>query len=237
MKLFHDSEKAAEIEAKIAEKFYEEREHRDKIHVSDTCHCPYKFFWRITGLVEPLPEDKKGVGKMTLGAVGQRIIQNLFPPEHVEVEHDFMPSHTDVLEEGKTPIEVKYSAMRIFRSADVPKSWILQLMAYMTIHFSNVGWLLIMNVLSGQWSAFKMYLTNEEISNHLAYLQKFNSLGYQAVEEKNPDILDVLVPYVFENDEERKKECKFCKYRPGRKRDKLNLGSGCTKYLGGRSTA
>jgi hypothetical protein len=229
MKLFHDTEKALEIEEKLVTIFEEESEERNQVHLSDTGYCPMKTYCRLIGII-PLPFTKKAIGKMTIGKVGQLIIQQLFKEEYREVEHDGLPSHVDILEGGKVPIEVKYSASRIFRASDVPTGWVMQLMGYMALHNSTVGWLLIMNLFSGQWIAFKMMMSLEELEDHRKFLEEFDSTITKAAETEDYKLIFDLIERRFETEEDRFKTCGYCDYRPGRKRKKLDLGEGCPLY-------
>lgn len=226
MFLYHDSEKASEIEELLVKSFKEDEEDRtDCVHLSDTGYCPIKVFCRLTG-IKKLPFTREAIGKMTIGKVGQTIIQKLYPESCIEVEHPMMASHADVMEDGRIPIEIKFSAMRIFRAADVPHGWKVQLMGYMTLHKSNIGWLLIMNMFSGQWTAFKMEMTDQELNIHREFLQSFDD----ALTSKDISRIIPLVEIRYENDNERYADCKTCDYREGRNRNKLDLGPGCPFY-------
>jgi len=230
MNLYHDTDKALEIEEMLVKKFNEDSEDRsDVVHLSDTGYCPLKTWCRLMGM-PPLPFNKTAIGKMTIGKVGQRIIQELYPEEFCEVEHPDLPSHADVMENGKVPIEIKYSAQRIFRAADVPFGWRFQLMGYMALHNSQIGYLLIMNLFSGQWMSFKMTMTEEELEIHRTFLFKFEKEELRSAKEEDWKILISLIKDIFENDDERYKKCKYCDYREGRNRKKLSLGPGCPLY-------
>jgi len=232
LKLFYDSTKVAEIEDLLAIEFKKTEQARMRVHLSDTGYCPFKCYNRLIKM-EKMPFDKKGIARMTVGSVGQTIIQGLFPPEWSEVEHPMIPSHADVLlyfDEMKAPIEVKFTTTRIFRAGDIKRPWNMQLMGYISLHDAPYGWFLIMNTFSMQWTAFKMIMTTKEKQKHLDFIREFETTMFMAVEDKEPEMLMkffLLVPV-----EERQKACKYCDYRPGRKRRSLGLeGEGCQFYL------
>lgn len=232
MKLFFDSAKVAEIEGLLAEAFKKTEQTRTKVHLSDTCYCPFKCYNRLTKM-ERMPFNKNGIGRMTVGSVGQTIIQGLFPSEWSEVEHPMIPSHADVMlyfDEMKAPIEVKFTTTRIFRAADIKRPWNMQLMGYISLHDAPYGWFLIMNTFSMQWTAFKMIMTTKEKQKHLDYIREFETIVYMAVEDEEPEML--IKFFVTVPTEERQKECRYCDYRPGRKRKSLGLeGEGCPFYI------
>ena len=227
MKIFHDSTKAGEIEQKLTDIWIEQSQNRTVVHLSDTGYCPMMAYCRLIGIV-PLPPDRTGIGKMTMGNIGQLIIQQLYPPECAEVEHDFIPSHADIMEESGAIIEIKISAQRIFRASDIPDGWRIQLMGYMSIHKQNIGWLLILNVFSGQWTAFKFIMSNEELEQHYKYISLFRTIVEAG--GKNKDYTEVikLMNDFFPDPKDRVKKCRYCNYRAGPKRNKLGMKpEGC----------
>lgn len=231
MKLFHDSIKAAEIEDKLVRLFEETIEDRTEVHLSDTSKCPLRVYCRLVGM-EPIPFTKQSIGFMSAGQIGQMLIQQLYPEELCEYEHPFIPSHIDVFEDEKYPIEIKISSQKVFRAADVPASWRKQLMGYISIHDAEHGWLLILNLFSRQWTAFKMIMTPKEREDYRGFLTFFRTAVTECVKERDPT---PLFPFL-EPDEIRAKECKYCDYRPDRRRkvEKRLDGPRCTMHTTGR---
>lgn len=171
-------------------------------------------------------ETKESIGYMVIGAIGQLAIQVLYPEEMREYESlDIVPSHADILEDFKYPIEIKWSSKKIFRARDVPTPWRLQLMRYMAKHNADVGWLLIMNLFSRQFMAFKLTMTADERMEQIIQMLDFKAMVLEAVRKRDPYLLPVPLT------EEQVKECKKCDYRPSRRRKKLNLGEGCVRYV------
>ncbi len=230
MKLYYDSLKTAEIEEKLAEEFAKGNESRPRVHLSDTGYCPFKCYNRIIGM-EKIPVDKRGIGSMTLGTVGQEIIQKLYPEEWSEVEHEFIPSHADVLEDLILPLEVKYTGSRIFRATDIARHWQIQLMGYISIHDAPHGWFVIFNTLTRQWACFKMELSSEERESHRAYIREFDETVMLAVKTGDVEPLLELLNTLFPTVENKAYACKYCDYRPGRKRKNSGIETdGCSYY-------
>jgi len=164
---------------------------------------------------------------MIFGKVGQLLIQKIYPEDEAEYENNKLVfSHTDVLEDKKYPIEVKFSSMKIFRASDVPEYWVKQLMRYMSVHDSDIGWLVIINLFTRQLTAFKMMMTREEREQQISEMVRFVSLiGSWRKGGKFPD--DYVVPLT----EEQVSECKRCDHKPSPTRKKKGLDDGCSKYI------
>jgi len=219
LKLFHDSEKAKEIEDRLIELFDSKYEVRNEVHLSDTIYCSMKCFNRLTGMIPVRTRKQKGY--MILGNAGQLVVQQVYPPEQREYEStDIVSSHMDVFEDFEYPLEIKWSAKKIFRAKDVPIPWQLQLLRYMSKHNAREGWLLIMNLFSRQFIAFKMIVEADERMDEVIKMLEFKNDVLKAVEEEDPDILDI-----------HEDECSNCDYKPSKKRRELDLGDGCPRYV------
>ena len=163
------------------------------------------------------------MGIMMIGVVGQKIIQALYPPEQCEYEPDKnlpeeeqLPSHIDIFAELKTPVEIKWSRKAIYRGSDVLeyKSGFLQITGYMAKTNSVEGKIVIFNVISGKLNAFKIIMREDELKQRREEIAELK----KRIESNN---IDVLEPW-FE-------ECKYCDYRPSRKRKAAEL-EPCPKY-------
>jgi len=219
MRLFYDSQKAKEIEDKLIAQFEARQGPRNEVHLSDTCHCEMKTYNRLTGM-KPV-YTKKAIGYMVVGNAGDLLIQSIYPPEQREYESlDIVSSHMDIFEDLKYPLEVKWSAQKIFKAKDVPVQWQLQLLRYMSKHNSDVGWLVIINLFTRQVTAFKMVVgPDERIDNIMQMLESKKRILYAS---KTGDVSALII---------LEKECPTCFYKPTKKRKELGLGNGCSLYV------
>lgn len=223
MRLYYDSGKAEEIRNKLIKKFMERQGHGNEVHLSDTCHCEMKAYNRLSGLVDPL-YTAQIIGYMMIGLAGEEVLKMIFPPEQCEYESlDIVPSHVDVLEDFRWPLEIKWSVQKIFKAQDVPRGWLLQHMRYLAKHNANVGWLLIMNLFSRQLMAFKMVTDVDERMEQLQLIRDSKARILYAVSTGDTSNL-IIIP----------KECSGCFYKPSKKRRELGMGTGCPRYVKGR---
>ena len=236
MNLYYDSVKSTEIKNRILEKFQEGNQNRTKIHLSDYCYCPMKVFNRLTGMEKMDMDDTANI--LMVGNVGQELIQILYPDHEAEVEdNSILPSHVDILEDMNIPLEIKWTTTKIQRSSDIKEEWISQLMGYMAIHDSPDGWLLIMNLGTRQFGAWKMSMEMDELAELRTDMEMFRDNMYRCVEiwlsgEKDEAINLIELPLT----EKQVKDCGWCDYRPGRKRARLGLeGFGCVRYMNNKS--
>jgi predicted Zn-ribbon and HTH transcriptional regulator len=157
---------------------------------------------------------------MLFGQVGQELLQILYPPEECEysVEGD-IPLHIDIFEDQKYPLEIKWSAQKIFRASDIPRGWLLQLMGYMGITKSTIGWMVIVNIFSRQLTTFKITMTEDEGKEQVQRIYDSRKRILEAVKKKDSDSLLVETS-----------ECTWCSYKPGRNKKKEGMES-CPKYV------
>lgn len=230
MKVYYDSEYTEELTQKIYEKFMEDAQDRNKVHLSDTCHCPLKCWNRLVG-IKPLPPDATGVGIMMIGVVGQEIIQNVYPEDWAEWEPDKnlpeeeqVPSHIDIYvqeEDRQFPVEIKWSRKAIYRGTDIGKGWLMQTTGYMAKTMENEGKFVVFNIITGRLNGFKVLMTDAELRDRKNLIDTIKAEILKAVAEMNPMLLE---PW--------EEECKYCPYRDTRARTKEGLGKGCPRYKG-----
>ena len=230
MKIYYDSEFADELTQKLTNKFWEEQEARDRIHLSDTTKCPIKCWCRLTGIKPHFSTTL--IGMFAIGVVGQEIFQALYPPEQCEYEPDKdlpleeqLPAHIDIFADFEVPLEIKWSRRSIMRGTDISKGWILQTTGYMAKTNSVMGRLIIFNIMSTKINVFKVIMTEIELEQRRNEIEKIREEITRAVEEKNPNLLEAWV-----------EECKYCTFRDTRTRKKEGLGAGCPRYKGRLAT-
>lgn len=219
MQFYSDSKKADEIRDRLIELFDSQYGPRDEVHLSDTCYCPMKCYNRLDGM-KPL-RTKTTKGFMIVGNVVQYVVQQIYPPEQREYEStDIVYSHVDVYEDFQFPLEIKGSARKIFKAADVPPVWRLQLMRYMAKHNAEVGWMIILNLFSRQLHAFKMVMTPDDRWEQIEEMLKFKMDIQKSREEEDPYLLEI-----------HEDKCSKCDYKPSKKRRDSSLGKGCVRYV------
>lgn len=205
MEIFYDKEKSAEIEKKLIDKWFhweEQRKHyrisreervakRGKeFHVSDVVGCPLKTYCRMKNFERKF--TKTNVGLMLFGIVAQKFIQWLYSEEECEYEAwipDVIIGHIDVLEMGKYPLEVKASRKRIFKRSQLPQTWVEQLVCYMAMMSSEIGWLIILNIFSCQVTCFCIKMTKEDILGQLVAISTTVNERRRAVNLERPTML------------------------------------------------
>jgi hypothetical protein len=218
MKFYFDSEKIDELNEKLKGFFFEHQEQRNTVHLSDTCHCEIKAYNRLTGMEWTV--DNSAINFMLFGDAGQILLQRLYPESEIEyvVDGAVVPCHIDIFEDEKHVIEIKWSAQRIFRASDVSEGWRLQLMRYMALTNTSIGWLVIVNIYTRQLTAFKLTMTDDELAEQLKQIVESKERILKADKEKNTVGLIIIDT-----------ECGSCGYRPTRVKKKAKIKS-CQHY-------
>lgn len=173
---------------------------------------------RLIGHEQTFTQD--GAINMLFGEVGQTLIQRLFPVEHCEfsIEGE-IPLHIDIFEDLKYPIEIKWSAQKIYRSSDIPEGWIKQLMGYMALSNSMLGWMLIINLGTRQINAFKFLMTEKEIEDTYREIYESKERILEAVKTNNDSKLKLM-----------EEECYWCSYKATK--EKRETGEFiCPRYI------
>lgn len=228
MQIYYDQEYSQELTKKLRYKFLEEVQDRKVVHLSDTTKCPLKCWNRLVGIT-PSEVDDRGIGMMMIGIVGQEIFQALYPPEWTEYEPTpDMPAHIDIFvqnPEKMFPVEIKWSRKNVNRAKDIGPSWIMQTTGYMALTNQNEGKLVVFNVIYAKINCFRFVMTDDELVLRRFQIDEIKANILKAVEEKNPNLLEP-----WEN------ECKYCDFKPSRKRKKAGLSEGCPRVDGKKAT-
>lgn len=205
MEIFYDKDKSAEIEQKLIDKWsrWEDEKKRYRIrrdervakrgkefHVSDVVSCPLQTYCRMKNFERKF--TKSNVGLMLFGIVAQKLIQWLYTEEECEHEAwipDVAIGHIDIFEEGKHPLEIKASRKRIFKRSQLPQKWVEQIVCYMAMTSSEIGWLIILNIFSCQVSCFCVKMTKEDILGQLVAISTTVNDRRRAVNLERPTML------------------------------------------------
>jgi len=205
LKIFYDKEKSAELEGKLMEKWSETEQVRGKykvrreervarrgkeFHVSDVVCCPLQTYCRLKRFQRKF--TKKNVGMMLFGIVAQKLFQWLYPDDNCEYEAyiaDVVIGHIDIFEDLKYPMEIKSSRKRIFKRSQIPQRWVEQLVCYMAMTSSKIGWITILNIFSCQVSCFRVEMTDEDILGQLVVISTTVNERRRAVNLERPTML------------------------------------------------
>ena len=205
MEIFYDKEKSAELEEKLIDKWFNtesvkgkyriRREERvtkrgREFHISDVVCCPLQTYCRLKKFQRKF--SKKNVGMMLFGIVAQKLFQWLYQDEECEYEamiEDVVIGHIDVFEKLEYPMEIKASRKRIFKRNQIPQKWVEQLVCYMAMTSSKVGWMTILNIFTCQVSCFCIKMTDEDILGQLVVIAKTVNERRRAVNLDNPSML------------------------------------------------
>ena len=176
-----------------------------------------KAYNRLTGLKEVV--DTSGVSNMLFGDAGQILLQRLFDEKTCEYVVPDAPviTHIDIFEDCKAPLEIKWSGQKIYRIEDIPIGWMHQLMGYMALTKSEIGWMVIINLTSRQLTAFKIMMTPEEIESEYNHIVESRDRILESVPKK--DYSKLLLA---------QDECNWCPYRNRRGKDRSET---CPNYV------
>ena len=206
MKLYYDSEKANKLQNMIYDEWdstknevdpthrveYHNEKRGKECHISDVIYCPMKRFCRTINCEEKI--TRQSVGMMLFGIVAQKILQWMFPEEQCEynsVISNIVEGHIDVFEELEYPLEIKASRKKIYGKEQLPKEWMRQLISYLAMEGKHKGWIIILNVVNMELSAWCIELTNDEIFNQLIDITNTVNIQEKAIIEKNYGLLSI----------------------------------------------
>lgn len=216
---------ASEIEAKLVEAFHKDTQKRDRVHLSDCCNCEVKAYNRFIGM-QPV-FNQRIIGIMMIGIVGQEILQRCYPEEMWEYEPDQaldydmqFPAHIDIFLNFEYPLEIKWTRKNIYRASDIQDTWISQLSGYLARTHKNVGYLVIVNVITGRIVTFKMIMTDEELAKRNDELLESRARILLAFGKRDPTLL-----------KRNGGQCGGCFYKPGKARRTAGYDDECELYL------
>lgn len=213
MKVFYDKDKSIELMQRIEDEFGERARKTargEEMHVSDLTGCLLKPYCRLLGLERKM--TKTIVGVMVFGIVAENMLGWTYPSEELQYQSNLWVleksenifGHIDIYEDMKYPIEIKSSRKNVFKSNELPKYWVEQLMAYMSIQGSWKGWIIMFNVFSTQIMAFQVQMTAEDRLDWLIELNRRALAVRNAFKEKDCRLLDIN-PHEYE----------WCLYKDG----------------------
>lgn len=214
MKIEHNSEMVKQFTDIMLSQYYGKSvTGRTGLHRSDAIACPLKAYWRITKKIEA-KWSSQDVGILLLGELAHIALhKNFDAQEKVYSIADQLYVTIDAIF-GKYPIETKTTRKKIYRKEDLPQSWLEQLAIAMSVMKIDIGYLMVINIISFSVTVWQITMTEEEREMFLqnCIWQILSILD--SVQKLKPEILTPKID-----------ECKYCSYRPMRVRE------GCPYYV------
>jgi len=201
--------------------FSKDQKTRSGLHRSDAIACPLKAYWRLTGGIQAI-YDSSNVGILLIGTLAHIALhKNFDAKEEVHVVHGVNVTIDAIfgLESGsggvRYPIESKTTRKKIYSKADIPQEWLEQLGIAMGVCDVDLGYLMVFNVINFSITVWEIYMAKDERQMFLDGMVYQVGTILDSVEKKKPELL-----------QPKRIECKWCGYRPMRKRE----GNGCPWY-------
>ena len=216
MRITHNSDKVKEFSDIMLAKYYQQSVGgRKGFHRSDTIACPLKAYWRLTGEIQQ-QFGTRDVGTLLLGTLCHIALHKNFPAQEKVYNLSGVHVTVDALVDGggvMYPIETKSTRKKIYKKEDLLQSWLEQLSIAMAVMEVNVGYLMVMNIITFGLTVWEVTMddTEREMFLHSCIWQILSIAD--AIEKRDPTILTPKYT-----------DCKWCSYRP--KRGK----KGCPYY-------
>lgn len=192
-------------------KYYEKSKRRTGFHRSDSIGCPIRTYLRLVGGIEPT-YTTQNVGTLLLGTLAHIALHQYFDAQEKVFKLGEIYVTVDALY-GKHPIETKTTRRKIYRKEQLPQSWIEQLAIAMSVMGVNIGYLMVMNIISFGLTVWEVTMTDAEREMFSQQCLWQILLIAEAVKKKDPSTL-----------EPKTDNCHWCPYRPTRGK------TGCPYY-------
>lgn len=220
----HCSEKVQEFAEIMLKDFSKQQKDRSGLHRSDAIACPLKGYWRLTGQISAI-YDSNNVGILLIGTLAHIALHQNFDAQEeqhdlhgIKVTIDAIFGPNSGSNNGiRYPIESKTTRKKIYSKADLPQEWLEQLGIAMGVLDVDIGYLMIFNVITFSVSVWEITMGKDERQMFLDGAVWNVSVILDAVEKQKPEMLSP-----------KRSECKWCAYRPMRKREQGK--NGCPWY-------
>lgn len=201
--------------------FSKDQKDRSGLHRSDAIACPLKAYWRLTGEIQAI-YDSQNVGILLIGTLAHIALHRNFdaqeevhPVSGINVTIDAIFGVDSGSGGKRFPIESKTTRKRIYSKADIPQEWLEQLGIAMGVCDTDIGYLMVFNVITFSITVWEISMSKVERQMFLDGMVYQVGTILKAIEEKKPEVL-----------QPKPIECHWCPYRPMRKRE----GKGCPWY-------
>ena len=222
MQINHKSEMVDAFAKIMMRDFSTAQKTRTGLHRSDAIACPLKGYWRLTGEISSI-YDSSNVGILLIGTLAHIALHKNFDAQ--EEVHDVSGINVTIdavfgvdsgVTDGKRyPIESKTTRKKIYSKADIPQEWLEQLGIAMGVCDVDLGYLMVFNVITFSITVWEIQMSKQERQMFLDGMVYQVSTILSAVESKKPETL-----------QPKRMECKWCSYRPMKKRETM----GCPWY-------
>jgi len=205
MRIKHDAQKVKEFSEIMLSKYYTKSvTKRTGFHRSDAITCPLKAYWRMTGEVEQ-EYGTRDVGTLLLGTLAHIALHEHFDAQEKVYMLQGIYITVDAIY-GTIPIETKSTRKKIYKKEEIPQAWIEQLAIAMAVMKSNIGYLMIMNIITYGLTVWEVTFDND--SEREMFL---NSCVWQII-----SIADAIKRKDSSSLPPKYNDCKWCSYRPKR---------------------
>lgn len=218
MKITHNADMMHKFSKIMLSGQIKQSKQRSGFHRSDAIACPLKCYWRMMG--KEAIYTSQNIGIFLIGAIAHVTLHQYFDAQEKifylnEAEEDVAVT-IDALH-GEYPIESKTTRRKIYSKSDIPNDWVEQLCIGMSTMGKNVGYLMILNVISFAVMVWEFELTDKDLAMFKAvFAAKIKQIA-EAIRDKDPTKL-----------EPKRKDCEWCAYKPyrGKRKD----WKGCPYY-------
>lgn len=214
MRISHNAEMVKKFTDVMLKQYYEKSvNERTGLHRSDSISCPIKAYWRITKKIEGV-FSSQDVGILLLGELAHIALHKNFDAQEKQYKiADQLVVTVDAIF-GNLPIETKTTRKKVYRREDLPQSWIEQLAIAMAVMKVNIGYLMVINIISFGVSVWEIEMNEEEREMFLnnCIWQILSILD--SVQKNDPKLLTPKTD-----------ECEYCLYRP------MKVREGCPFFV------
>lgn len=183
---------------------------RSGIHRSSIIDCPLTLYYTETGEAEQ-HFDENNVGIWLLGELCHIAFTKYFDAREKVFNLAGIKVTIDAIYNSKFPVELKTTRKKIYRREDLLNDWIHQLSIGMAVMESDVGYLIVMNIITFKLQVYEFHTTKEEREKILEHsLWTIIDIS-NAIKERNPNLL-----------KPKYEKCKTCSFRPIKGVDKKN---------------
>lgn len=204
MRIEHRADMVKDFAERILGSYYKTTtEGRKGWHRSDAISCPLRAYWRITGELKPVFRSSD-VGILMVGTMAHHVLEEGFDYQEKVFDIAGINVTIDALS-GKNPVEIKTTRKQIFRKDDIPRDWLEQLAIGMSVMGVDIGYLMIINIISFALTVweFSMSAEEREVTKQAFIWQVLNIAD--SVEKHKPELL-----------KPRYSDCHWCLYRPSK---------------------
>jgi len=213
MEIVHNAEMVAKFSDIMLSEQIKKSKDRQGFHRSDAISCPMKCYNRMTGMEAIY--DAQAIGYFLLGDLAHIALHRNFDAQefHVKVANIITVSIDALM--GKFPIESKSTRKKIYTKDQIPQEWLEQLAFGMASLGTDVGYLMVINIISFAVMIWEVHMSIAE-----------RDMFKQAMEWKIVILMDAIQKLDPSKLEIKRSECEYCEYKPKRIRE----GKACPYY-------